>query len=52
MRQRELYNRRIDPYELNNLANRLSAANRRRLDAATNRLARCKGSSCRTADRG
>jgi arylsulfatase A-like enzyme len=52
MRQRELYNRRIDPYEMHNLADTLSPAKRRRLDAATNRLARCKGSTCRTADRG
>jgi arylsulfatase A-like enzyme len=51
MRQRELYNRRIDPYEMHNLAHKISSSKRRRLDRATDQLARCHGSTCRISDR-
>jgi arylsulfatase A-like enzyme len=51
MRQRELYNRTVDPYEMHNLAYAIGPGKRRRLDRATNRLADCAGSTCRIADR-
>jgi arylsulfatase A-like enzyme len=51
MRQREFYNRRLDPYEMHNLANKIGASKRRRLDRATDRLADCEGPTCRIADR-
>jgi hypothetical protein len=36
---------------MHNLANKIGAGKRRRLDRATNRLANCKGTTCRIADR-
>lgn len=50
MRQRELYNRRTDPWEMHNLAHFLTGAQRRRLDRMADRLAACAGPSCRRAD--
>jgi arylsulfatase A-like enzyme len=45
--QREFYNLRKDPYELNNVYGALSAAERRRLHLRVQRLARCRGArSC------
>ncbi len=48
--ERELYDLRADPYELDNLAPRWPAATLGALDAYTTSLASCAGAACRAAD--
>lgn len=48
--ERERYFLPRDPYQLNNVASRLSPASRRAYEAALNSLARCAGNSCRKAE--
>ena len=48
--ERELYDLRSDPYELDNLVHRWPAATLAALDAYTTSLASCAGAACRVAD--
>ena len=49
--QREFYDRRIDPEELDNVYDELSADRRQRLSAAVAQMKTCRGLTCRIASR-
>lgn len=49
--EREFYDRRVDPHELDNIWDELPTARRERLTAAVSALRTCVGATCRAASR-
>ena len=48
--ERELYDLRVDPYQLDNLANKADLSLIDRFSTRLAELARCDGDSCQTAE--